>query len=97
MMSVALAVSILIMVVLGGMGTLVGAIIGAGMMQALSRFLYNWFGMRWSLIFGLILIFIVLFFIYGIVSTWQMCKMDIKAGWGRFKELLFPPKPTENG
>jgi ABC-type branched-subunit amino acid transport system permease subunit len=51
------------------MGTLIGAIIGAGMMQAFSQFLYNWFGALCPLVFGLIFIFIVLFSPYGIVGT----------------------------
>lgn len=96
MTSAALTVNVLIMVILGGMGTLIGAIIGAGMMQAFSQFLYNWFGARWPLVFGLIFIFIVLFFPYGIVGTWKMRRNDIKGGWERFKDMLFPPKPTEN-
>jgi ABC-type branched-subunit amino acid transport system permease subunit len=85
------------MVILGGMGTLVGPIVGAGMMQAFSQFLYTWFGARWPLIFGLIFILIVLFVPYGIIGTIQMKKTDIKSGWERFTKLLFPPKPNKEG
>jgi len=95
MTSATLTINTLIMVILGGMGTLVGAIVGAGMMQAFSQFLYTWFGARWPLIFGLIFILIVLFVPYGIVGTWQMKKNDVKAGWARFTKLLFPPKPDK--
>jgi branched-chain amino acid transport system permease protein len=97
MTATTLTINALIMVILGGMGTLVGAIVGAGMMQAFSQFLYTWFGARWPLIFGLIFILIVLFVPYGIVGTIQMKKNDIKAGWARFTKLLFPPKPDKEG
>lgn len=94
MTSAVLTVNTLIMVILGGMGTLTGAIMGAGVMQAFSQFLYTWFGARWPLVFGLIFILIVLFLPYGIIGTWRMRQNDIKAGWQRFKLLLFPEKPT---
>jgi branched-chain amino acid transport system permease protein len=81
-------INVLIMVILGGMGTLVGGIIGAGMMQAFSQFLYNWFGARWPLVFGLIFILIVLFVPYGIVGTWKMKQFEIKQGWQRFINLF---------
>lgn len=96
MTSTTLTINALIMVILGGMGTLVGAIVGAGMMQAFSQFLYTWFGARWPLIFGLIFILIVLFVPYGIIGTIQMKKLDIKSGWERFVKMLFPPKPDKS-
>lgn len=92
MTSATLTVNVLIMVILGGMGTLIGPIIGAGMMQAFSQFLYTWFGARWPLVFGLIFIFIVLFFPYGIVGTWKMRKTDFRVGWRRFMDLLDPKR-----
>jgi len=36
----------LIMVILGGVGTLTGPMLGAGIMQVLSLVLYDWFGAR---------------------------------------------------
>jgi branched-chain amino acid transport system permease protein len=88
MTSATTTINVLIMVILGGMGTLVGGIIGAGMMQAFSQFLYNWFGARWPLVFGLIFILIVLFVPYGIVGTWKMKQFDIKQSWQRFINLF---------
>jgi len=95
MTSATLTINVLIMVILGGMGTLIGPIVGAGMMQAFSQFLYTWFGARWPLIFGLIFILIVLFVPYGIIGTIQMKKNDFKAGWKRIINLLFPQKPDK--
>ncbi len=88
MTSTVTTINILIMVILGGMGTLVGPIMGAGLMQFFSQFLYDWFGARWPLVFGLIFILIVLFLPYGIVGTWKLRRPQIKSGWQRFMALL---------
>jgi len=88
MTSTAITVNALIMVILGGMGTLVGGIIGAGLLQAFSHFFYDWFGPRWPLVFGLLFIVIVLFFPYGIVGTWQLKRLQLREGWARFLALL---------
>lgn len=88
MTSSATSVNVLIMVILGGMGTLSGPMLGAGIMQILSLVLYDWFGARWPLVFGIIFILIVLFFPYGIVGTWQQRKPKMKEGWQRIGQLL---------
>jgi branched-chain amino acid transport system permease protein len=90
MTSVTLTVNALIMTILGGMGTLIGPIIGAGIMQVFSQFFYTWFGARWPLVFGLIFILIVMFLPYGIVGTWNLRKNNLKQGWHRFLDLLKP-------
>ena len=86
MTSAVTTINMLIMVILGGMGTLIGPIIGAGVMQTFSLFLYEWFGARWPLVFGLIFIVIVLFFPYGVVGTFKLRKMEIQQGWKRIIE-----------
>lgn len=90
MTSITLTVNALIMTILGGMGTLVGPIIGAGIMQVFSQFFYTWFGARWPLVFGLIFILIVMFLPYGIVGTWILRKNNLKQGWQRFMDMLKP-------
>jgi len=80
------------MVILGGMGTLVGPIIGSGLMLAFSHFLYDIFGARWPLFFGIIFILIVLFFPYGIVGTWQMKKLSIQQNIQKFIQQVKPKK-----
>ena len=82
------SVNMLIMVILGGMGTLTGPMLGAGIMQILSLVLYDWFGARWPLVFGIIFILIVMFIPNGIVGTWQSQKADREQGWQRFIRLL---------
>jgi branched-chain amino acid transport system permease protein len=85
MTSAIMTINALIMTILGGIGTLIGPALGAGLMQILGQFLYTWFGARWPLVFGLIFIAIVMFLPYGIVGTWRMRSRNVKAGW---KHLL---------
>lgn len=77
MTSAVTTINALIMTILGGMGTLVGPIIGAGIMQIISQFFYTWFGARWPLVFGILFILIVMFLPYGIVGTWRIYKLGL--------------------
>jgi branched-chain amino acid transport system permease protein len=89
MVSAVMTINALIMTILGGMGTLVGPILGAAIMQTISQFFYTWFGARWPLVFGVLFILIVMFLPYGIIGTWRLRKNSIKQGWVRLKNLLF--------
>jgi len=88
MISAVMTINALIMTILGGIGTLVGPILGAAIMQTISQFFYTWFGARWPLVFGVLFILIVMFLPYGIVGTWRLKRLDIQNGWNRFKNLL---------
>ncbi|MEW6178915.1 MAG: branched-chain amino acid ABC transporter permease [Chloroflexota bacterium] len=66
-----MTINALIMTILGGIGTLIGPILGAGLMQIVGQFFYQWFGPRWPLVFGLIFIALVLFLPYGVIGTWR--------------------------
>ncbi|MFN2305048.1 MAG: branched-chain amino acid ABC transporter permease [Anaerolineales bacterium] len=94
MISAVTTVDALIMTILGGMGTLVGPIIGAGISQVIQQFFYTWFGARWPLVFGLLFMLIVIFLPYGIVGTWQLKRFEIKSGWNKLKHLFIPNKET---
>ena len=72
MLSVTTTINALLMVIIGGVGTLVGPLLGAGVLQLLGYWLNSTFGPRWPLIFGIVYILIVLFFPYGLVGTWQL-------------------------
>lgn len=89
MVSAVMTINALIMTILGGMGTLVGPILGAAIMQTISQFFYTWFGARWPLVFGVLFILIVMFLPYGIIGTWRLRKNSINQGWVRLKNLLF--------
>lgn len=83
--SAAVTINALIMTILGGVGTLIGPILGAGLMQIIGYFFAEWFGPRWPLVFGVVFVGLVLFLPYGIVGTYRMRKLQWKEGW---KNLL---------
>lgn len=78
----------LAMTIIGGMGTLVGPIIGATIVQLLGYWLEKWFGPTWTLIYGIIFMLIVIFLPYGIVGTIRARSFQWKAGWQRWARLL---------
>jgi len=87
----------LVMVILGGAGTLYGAIIGATIIQVLNFVLSSrefvdsvkgWFIIgpileHWLLLLGLIYVLIVLFLPYGIVGTWRVYQPKLKRIFNR--------------
>jgi branched-chain amino acid transport system permease protein len=88
MISAVTTINALIMTILGGMGTLVGPILGAAIMQTISQFFYTWFGARWPLVFGVLFILIVMFLPYGIIGTWRLRSPSIKQGWEKLLSFL---------
>jgi branched-chain amino acid transport system permease protein len=88
MISAVMTINALIMTILGGIGTLIGPILGAAIMQTISQFFYTWFGARWPLVFGILFILIVMFLPYGIVGTWRLKRLDVKNGWKRITGML---------
>jgi branched-chain amino acid transport system permease protein len=78
----------LAMTIIGGVGTLVGPIIGASIVQLLGYWLERWFGPTWTLIYGTIFMLIVIFLPFGIVGTLRARSFQWKAGWARWLKLL---------
>ncbi len=74
-------INALLMTIIGGAGTLVGPMLGAGVLQLLGYWLNLLLGPIWQLVFGLIYVFLVLFFPYGIVGTWRLRKHDWREAW----------------
>jgi branched-chain amino acid transport system permease protein len=87
-LSVETTIAALLMTIIGGVGTLVGPMIGAGVLQLLGYWLNQFFGPSWQLIIGIVYILLVLFLPYGIVGTWYLRKNDIRAGWRRLTQPL---------
>ena len=81
MLSVATTINALLMTIIGGVGTLIGPMLGAGFLQFLGYQLNETFGPRWPLIFGAVYILIVLFFPYGLVGTWRVKRMGWRKAW----------------
>jgi branched-chain amino acid transport system permease protein len=57
--------------------------LGAGLMQIVGQFFYQWFGPRWPLVFGLIFIALVIFLPYGVIGTWRLKRLSWKQFWLR--------------
>lgn len=76
-------INALIMTILGGVGTLTGPILGAGLLQIVGQFFYQWFGPRWPLVFGLIFIALVIFLPYGVIGTWRQKLPALRQAWQR--------------
>jgi branched-chain amino acid transport system permease protein len=81
MLSTGTTINALVMTIIGGAGTLVGPVLGAGVLQLMGYFLNIWFGPRWPLIFGIVFILIVLFIPYGLVGTWRLRGTMWKQQW----------------
>lgn len=73
----------LLMTIIGGVGTLIGAIIGAGLIEFAHHWLtelakVHWIFERWIIFFGIIYILVVMFFPRGIVGTVRNIKLKSK-------------------
>jgi branched-chain amino acid transport system permease protein len=78
--SLAYTVSALLMILMGGVGTLSGALIGAGLFRLLEFGLDRYFGEQASFLIGVVYIGIVLYLPFGVVGTWQQRSADIQRG-----------------
>jgi branched-chain amino acid transport system permease protein len=87
-LSVDTTINALLMTIIGGVGTLAGPMLGAGVLQLLGYWLNIIFGPQWPLIIGVVYILLVLFLPYGIVGTWQLRRNDLVAGWARLVKPL---------
>lgn len=81
-------VAALLIILIGGVGTLTGALIGAAVFRLLGFFLDRWFGENASFLLGVVYIALVLFIPYGIVGTWRARAVQRKRGWERLIKLL---------
>ena len=85
--SIEVTLDALMMTIIGGVGTLIGAIVGSGLIEFAQHSLkdlakVHWIFERWLIIFGIIYILVVMFFPKGIVGTtrqwWAGRKMKKK-------------------
>jgi branched-chain amino acid transport system permease protein len=86
--SMSYTVDALLMILIGGMGTLSGAMIGAALYRLLDFYLFKWFGEAAGFLLGAIYVIFVLFVPYGIVGTWRMRGLHWREGWRRLLRLL---------
>lgn len=83
--SLAFTVTALLIVLIGGVGTLSGVLIGAVVFRILDFGLRRYIGESASFINGAVYVLFVLFIPYGIIGTWRLKSFEMKQGW---QELL---------
>jgi branched-chain amino acid transport system permease protein len=76
-------VAALLIILMGGVGTLSGAMVGAAVFRLLEFFLDKQFGENASFLLGVMYVLLVLFLPYGIVGTWRAKRPQIKQGLAR--------------
>jgi branched-chain amino acid transport system permease protein len=86
--SMSYTVDALLIILIGGMGTLSGAMIGAAIYRLLDFYLFKWFGEPAGFMLGAIYVIFVLFVPYGIVGTWKLRGFHWRQGWERLRSLL---------
>ena len=78
----------LLIILIGGVGTLSGALVGALVYRLLDFGLRRYIGEGASFINGAIYVLIVLFLPYGIVGTWRLKSQNLREGWERLLDLF---------
>ncbi len=81
-------VAALLIILMGGIGTLSGALIGAAAFRLLEFYLDRWFGEYASFLLGLVYVGLVMFLPFGIIGTWQTRQFEIQRGRERLLKLL---------
>ncbi len=81
--SLGYTVTALLIILIGGVGTLNGAFVGAIVFRLLDYGLRRYIGESASFINGAVYVLIVLFLPYGIVGTWRLKSANIQQGWER--------------
>lgn len=78
--SLGYTVAALLIILIGGVGTLSGAILGAAVFRLLEFYLERFFGPSANFLLGLVYVGLVFFLPYGIIGTWRSSSQRIK-GW----------------
>lgn len=81
-------VTALLIILIGGMGTLSGALVGAAVFRLLQFYLDRWFGGTSGLLIGIAYVLLVLYLPFGIVGTWRAKAARVKQGRDRVARLL---------
>jgi len=86
--SLGYTVTALLIILIGGVGTLNGALVGAIVYRLLDYGLRRYIGESASFINGAVYVLIVLFLPYGIVGTWKLRSANIQQGWDRLLKMI---------
>jgi branched-chain amino acid transport system permease protein len=74
-------VDALLIILIGGMGTLDGAMVGAAIYRLMEYYLHEWFGETAGYILGAVYVVLVLFVPYGVVGTWRLRNFQWRQAW----------------
>jgi branched-chain amino acid transport system permease protein len=88
-------IAALLMILIGGVGTLSGALIGAAVFKLLSFVFETRFPELSQVVLGVIYIGIVLYLPYGIVGTWKLKSFRLQEGRDRLWQMIFGKKAEE--
>ena len=86
--SLGFTVTALLIILIGGVGTLQGAFVGAIVYRLLDFGLRRYIGESASFINGAVYVLFVLFIPFGIVGTWRLKSANMKQGWERFMKMF---------
>ncbi|MBN1139133.1 MAG: branched-chain amino acid ABC transporter permease, partial [Anaerolineae bacterium] len=91
--SLTFTVNALLMVLVGGIGTLSGALLGAGILRLLTFYLDKWFGESAGFLLGAVYVALVLLMPYGLIGTWRLRSLRWKQGWRELLERIGLERP----
>ncbi len=86
--SMEFTIAAILMTLIGGLGTLSGALVGAAIYRLLEYGLNNYFGEQANFLLGVVYVLIVLFLPYGIIGTWNLRAIQLRSGWVRLLGLV---------
>ena len=86
--SLGYTVTALLVILIGGVGTISGAIVGAAVFRLLQYYLDKWFGGASGLLIGGVYVLLVLYLPFGIVGTWRAKKHRLKEGRARLAAMF---------
>ena len=81
-------VTALLIILIGGVGTITGAFVGAAVFRLMQYYLERWFGGTSELLIGIAYVAIVLYLPYGIVGTWRAKAVQRAEGRARLSRLI---------
>jgi branched-chain amino acid transport system permease protein len=79
--SLGYTVAALLIILIGGVGTLSGALVGAAVYRLMQFYLDRFFGEASGFLLGFVYVALVLFLPYGIVGTWRAKNLEWRAAW----------------
>lgn len=84
-------VAALLIILIGGVGTLTGALVGAAVFRLLQFYLDRWFGENASFLLGAIYVALVLFLPLGLVGAWRTRRTHFRQALQRLTRSAPPP------